>query len=159
MIEFSLLTKIMLGFTILFLILSIISIIKGWKNRFQFIGITSFSCLLTISFFVFTFVPFTHKIIPGAQKYRVVFDDGATQIVIAVSAKLDQEQLSATLEQAASDLFSPGRLSRNNNSFIIKARALSDSLGTTNSIYLGELDKILNSETNDFETKIKIFNE
>nr|AIU44592.1 hypothetical protein [Cyanophora paradoxa] len=159
MIEFSLLTKITLGFTILFLILSIISIIKGWKNRFQFIGITSFSCLLTISFFVFTFVPFTHKIIPGAQKYRVVFDDGATQIVIAVSAKLNQEELSATLEQAASDLFSPGRLSRNNNSFIIKARALSDSLGTTNSLYLGELDKILNSETNDFDTKIKIFSE
>lgn len=159
MIEFSLLTKITFGFTILFLILSIISIIKGWKNRFQFIGITSFSCLLTISFFVFTFVPFTHKVIPGSQKYRVVFDDGANQIVIAVSAKLNQEQLSATLEQAASDLFSPGRLSRNNNSFIIKARALSDSLGITNSLYLGELDKILNSETNDFETKIKIFTE
>nr|YP_009504718.1 hypothetical protein [Cyanophora biloba]AWW13833.1 hypothetical protein [Cyanophora biloba] len=158
MLEFSLLTKITFGFTILFLILSIIGIIKGWKPRFQFIGITSFLCLLTISFFVFTFVPFTHKIVPGSQKYRVVFDDGAAQVVIAVSSKLNKNELTATLEQASSDLFSSGRLSRDNNSFIIKARALSDSqITSNNSIYLGELDKTLNLTTNNFDTIIKIY--
>lgn len=159
MIDFSTLTKITLILTILFFVISIIGILKNWKNKYQLIGISSFFSLLTISFFLFTFVPFTHKIIPGSQKYRVVFDDGATQIVIAVSPKLDKGQLKATLEQAASDLFSAGRLSRYNNTLTIKARALTEStLDSNNSIYLGKLDQVLNNQTKRFETKIEINN-
>jgi hypothetical protein len=86
-----------------------------WGFRFRLVGATGFFGVLTSGLFALSLVPITHAQIPGAARYSLVYDNGGTTAVIAVAPSITPSELEATLQQAASDLFSPGRLGYGSN--------------------------------------------
>jgi Protein of function (DUF2518) len=96
--------------TIGFGALAVLAFLFKWGFRFRLVGVTGFLGVLTSGLFALSFVPITHAQIPGAAHYSLVYDNGGTGIVITVAANITPNELEATLQQAASDLFSPGRL-------------------------------------------------
>jgi hypothetical protein len=99
---------------------------------------------------------FNRTEIPGAVRYVRVFDNGAREIVIAVTPEINQPQLEATLQQAASDLFSPGRVGRSDQFLTIRARALiHPEPGVSEPVYLGEVKRsIYNREDNKLQIQV-----
>src|SRR5512139_2271564 len=89
-----------------------LSFLFKWGLRFRLVGATGFMGVLTVGLFALSLVPFTRTVIPGAVRFSTVFDSGSTQAVIVVPAEITESQLDATLRQAASDLYSIGRLGR-----------------------------------------------
>jgi Flp pilus assembly secretin CpaC len=99
---------------------------------------------------------FNRTEIPGAVRYSRVFDNGAREIVIAVTPEITQPQLEATLQQAASDLFSPGRVGRSDQFLTIRARALiHPEPGVSEPVYIGEVKRsIYNREDNNQQIQV-----
>ncbi|AFY59560.1 Ycf51 family protein [Synechococcus sp. PCC 6312] len=95
-----------------------------WGFRFRLVGSTGFMIVLTAGLFALSIVPLTHTQIPGAVRYSLVFDNGANLATIAVPSTITATELEATLRQAASDLFSPGRLGVGRNELLIQARTV-----------------------------------
>nr|ASQ40350.1 hypothetical protein Ycf51 [Cyanoptyche gloeocystis] len=150
--EFFKITQDLIIFTFFLAIISFIGLIKKWKIRFQIVGITTFLGLVSISFFILSFIPFSHKIIQGSTKYSVIFDNGGSDVVIAVSAEIKEEQLKATLKQAANDLFSPGRLTSTQGEplLTIKARTITNEISNTKTpLYLGEITRSFSNKTEE----------
>ncbi len=80
--------------------------------------------------------------IPDAVQFSRVFDGGAAGIVIAVSPKITETELEATLRQAAADLYSPGRLSQGAGKMTIRARTvLHPEPGVSTPLYLGQVQR------------------
>lgn len=130
--------------TIVMAALTILAFVFKWGVRFRFVGITSFMAVLVAGLFALSIVPFTRAQIPGAGRYATVYDNGATQVVIAVSPTITQTQLEATLKQAASDLSSPGRLGRGENQILIRARTIiHPEPGMSQLVYLGAAKRSL----------------
>lgn len=100
---------------------TLVTFVFKWGIRFRFVGITGFMGVLTGGLFALSLGLFSHTTIPGATRYSVIFDNGANLASIAVPSTITQSQLDATLRQAAADLFSYGRLGRNDN-LVIRAR-------------------------------------
>jgi Protein of function (DUF2518) len=121
-----------------------------WGIRFRLVGITGFLGVLTGGLFALGLVPFTRTLIPGAVRYSLVFDNGGTQTVIAVPPTISTEALEATMQQAASDLFSYGRLGRQNDKLTIRVRTnLHPEAGVTKPLYLGQVERSLASRTDN----------
>jgi hypothetical protein len=98
-------------------------------------------------------------VIAGAVRYSVVYDNGGTQTVIAVPAQISESALEATLRQAASDLYSYGRLGRNEDKLTIRARTIiHPEPGVSQPLYLGNVRRSL-SNRNDDEMAIEIYQE
>ncbi|BAC08645.1 Ycf51 family protein [Thermosynechococcus vestitus] len=95
-----------------------------WGVRFRFVGISGFLGVVTVGLFALSIVPIVHSPVPGAGKYTLVYDNGATQAVITVPADIDPSTLKATLVQAANDLFSLGRLGRGGDRLTVIARTI-----------------------------------
>lgn len=131
-----------------------------WGIRFRLVGATGFMVVLTVGLFSLGLVPFTRTVIPGAVRFSTVFDSGANQAVIVVPATITESQLEATLQQAASDLFSPGRLSRRGeDELVIRARTiLHPEPGVSKPLYLGEIKRSL-FVRNDDNMTIELFPE
>lgn len=130
--------------TLLCLALVILGFIFRWGIRFRLVGITGFMCVLTGGLFALSLTPFTRPVIPGAVRFSVVYDDGATEAVITVPPEITESELEATLQQAAVDLFSPGRLSRGEQDLTIRARTLlHPEPGVSQPLYLGEIQRSL----------------
>jgi hypothetical protein len=92
-------------------------------------------------------------------RYSTVFDTGAAQVVIAVAPEINETQLTATLQQAAADLFSPGRLSQGSDQMLIRVRTvLHPKPGVSQLVYLGEVQRSLAIREDDHAT-IKIYND
>ena len=126
--------------TIAFFILAIAGFIFKWGFRFRFVGGTGFMGVLTIGLFALSLGLFSRVDVPNAVKYNLVYDTGANQAVIAVPLDIDQEQLDATLQQAAYDLFSYGRTATDNDSKLtIRARVQVHQEGFTYPIYIGQI--------------------
>jgi hypothetical protein len=120
-----------------------------WGFRFRLVGATGFFGVLTSGLFALSLVPITHTQIPGAARYSLVYDNGGTTAVIAVAPSITPSELEATLQQAASDLFSPGRLGYGANTqagpeLSIRARTIIHPQDTTSKLLtLGEVRRSL----------------
>jgi hypothetical protein len=136
--------------------LTLLSFLLKWGLRFRLVGVTGFVAVLTVGLLGLSFVPFTRTVIPGAVRFSTVYDSGATQVVIAVPPTITASELDATLRQAASDLFSPGRLSRGENQLTIRARTvLHPEPGLSEPLYLGQIRRSL-SDREDGQMTIEI---
>jgi hypothetical protein len=144
--------------TLVLAVLTGLSFILKWGFRFRLVGITSFMAVLTGGLFALGVSLYVRTPIPGAVKFSLVYDDAATQAVIAVPATITESELEATLRQAAADLYSPGRFSRNGeNELTIRARTLlHPEPGLSQLVYLGEVKRSLQVR-NDQQIDIQIY--
>ncbi|AFZ60391.1 Ycf51 family protein [Anabaena cylindrica FACHB-243] len=144
--------------TIAFAVFTILAFIVKWGFRFRLVGATGFMIVLTAGLFSLSLVPLSRTVIPGAVKYTLVYDNGSSEAVIATSPQITPTQLEATLRQAASNLYSFGRLgSRGNNQLTIRARTvIHPEPGITVPLYLGEVKRTLASRE-DSEMAVQVY--
>ncbi|WP_414566825.1 MULTISPECIES: Ycf51 family protein [unclassified Anabaena] len=144
--------------TLAFAALAVLAFILKWGLRFRLVGTTGFMLVLTVGLFSLSLVPLSRTVIPGAVKYTLVYDTGSTKAVIATSPKISPTQLEATLRQAASNLYSYGRLgTRGNNQLTIRARTIiHPEPGISVPLYLGQITRTLASRE-DVEMQIEIY--
>lgn len=140
------------------LLLTILGFVLGWGIRFRLVGVTSFLTVLTAGLFALKLGLFTRTVVPGAVRFSLVYDSGATQAVVVVPPKITESELEATLRQAANDLYSPGRNSVNGeDKLTIRARALlHPKPGVTIPLYVGQVKRSLGVR-NDDQMQIEIF--
>lgn len=136
-----------------------------WGVRFRLVGATGFIAVLTVGLFGLSLEPFTRTVIPGAVRFSLVYDNGATQAVIAVPNQVTESELEATLRQAASDLFSSGRLGRRgDDQLTIRARTMvhleaeAPKPKVSQPLYLGQAKRSL-IERDDQQMQIEIYSE
>lgn len=130
--------------------IALLGFLFKWGIRFRFVGVTGFMAVLTVGLFSLSLVPITRTVIPGAVRFSTVYDSGATQVVITVPSPITEEALTATLQQAASDLFSPGRLGRSGEKLTIRARTvLHPKEGVSQPVYLGQIQRSLLERDDD----------
>lgn len=146
--------------TLVFAVFTILAFVLKWGIRFRLVGTTGFMLVLTGGLFALSLVPLSRTVIPGATRFTLVYDNGSTQAVIATSPQITPSQLDATLRQAASNLYSYGRLgSRNENYLIIRARTLiHPEPGVSVPLYLGQVKRSLSSRE-DAEMSVEIYTE
>ncbi|QSJ17408.1 Ycf51 family protein [Nostoc sp. UHCC 0702] len=146
--------------TVVFAALAVLAFIFKWGIRFRLVGTTGFMLVLTGGLFALSLVPLSRTVIPGAVKYTLVYDNGATQAVIATSPQISPTQLEATLRQAASNLYSYGRLgSRRDNYLTIRARTLiHPEPGVSVPLYLGQIKRTL-ATREDPQISVEIYPE
>lgn len=143
--------------TLAFAALAGLGFLFRWGIRFRLVGTTGFMVVLTVGLLTLGLIPFTRTVVPGAVNFSTVFDSGAAQAVIVVPPTITESQLTATLEQAASDLFSMGRLSRGEDLLTIRARTvLHPEPGVSEPLVLGQIKRSL-SVRNDENMSIEVF--
>jgi hypothetical protein len=130
-----------------------------WGIRFRLVGATGLMGVLTVGLFALSFVPLTRATVPGAARFTTVYDSGSTLTTIVVTPPITEAQLTATLQQASSDLFRAGRLGRSQEPFLIRARTVVHIKdGVSQPLYLGELTRSLPSDNRD-PVAIRIYSE
>jgi hypothetical protein len=144
--------------TIAFGSITVLGFFLKWGIRFRLVGATGFLLVVTAGLFALGIVPFTRTVIPGAVRFTTVFDSGATQAVIVVSPTITESELTATLKQAASDLYSFGRLGGQSNEMLtIRARTIiHPEPGLSQPLYLGQVKRSL-AVREDEQMDIEIF--
>jgi hypothetical protein len=139
--------------------ITVLGFIFNWGIRFRLVGATGFLGVLTVGLFALSVVPYTRTTIPGAVRFSRVYDNGGPQTVIAVPQQITESELEATLRQAASDLFSYGRLGGTDNQLTIRARTIiHPEAGVSKPIFLGEVKRSL-ATRNDEQIAINIYSE
>ncbi|MGF1496513.1 MAG: Ycf51 family protein [Elainellaceae cyanobacterium] len=133
------------GLTLAIGVLTLLGFVFKWGIRFRLVGVTGFLTVLTVGIFALGLVPFTRTVVPGAVRFSRIYDNGATRAVIAVAPDITKSQLQATMQQAASDLFSPGRMGQSGqDQLIIRVRTvLHPEDGVSELLYLGEIRRSL----------------
>lgn len=130
-----------------------------WGIRFRLVGAAGFMAVLTVGLFGLGLVPFVRTSVPGAVPYTTIYDAGANEVVIAVRNPITEAALTATLQQAAGNLFSPGRLNRDDGQLLIRARTmLHPEPGISQPLYLGQVRRSL-SGRDDENMEITLFRE
>jgi len=131
--------------TIFALVVAILAFVFGWGFRFRLVGVSSFMGVLTASIAALGLGLFPHSEIPGAARYKLIYDSGANQAVVAVAPTIEKSAIEPTLLQAASDLYSYGRTGVNGNTqFTIKLRTvLHPKTGVSLPLFLGEAKRSL----------------
>ncbi|BAY97960.1 hypothetical protein NIES37_19080 [Tolypothrix tenuis PCC 7101] len=131
--------------TLVFAALAVLSFIFKWGIRFRLVGTTGFMLVVTAGLFALSLVPLSRTVIPGAVRYSLVYDNGSTQAVIAITPQITTSELDATLRQAASNLYSYGRLgTKADSQLTIRARTLTHpEPGLTVPVYLGQVKRSL----------------
>jgi hypothetical protein len=143
--------------TILFAVLTILAFIVKWGFRFRLVGATGFMLVLTGGLFSLSLVPLSRTVIPGAVKYSLVYDNGSNQTVIAITPQITPTELEATLRQAASNLYSDGRLGTGGNKELtVRARTIiHPEIGLSVPLYLGQVNRTLvNREDPEMEVEV-----
>jgi hypothetical protein len=136
--------------------LTALAFVFRWGVRFRFVGISGFLGVVTVGLFALSIVPIVHSPVPGAGKYTLVYDNGATQAVITVPADIDFSTLEATLVQAANDLFSLGRLGRGGDRLTVIARTIQHpEPGVSEPVILGVATRSL-SDRADTNVTVKL---
>ncbi|MEN9214968.1 MAG: Ycf51 family protein [Gloeomargarita sp. DG02_4_bins_56] len=142
--EFAQAAQVMGGLTLFSALLTLVGFGWRWGIRFRLVGITGFMGVLTGGLFALGLTPVTRTVLPNAGRYTTVYDGGGTQAVIAVAADLTPTELTATLQQAANDLFSYGRLAPGEPVLTVRARTLlHPEPGVTEPVYLGQVRRSL----------------
>ncbi len=145
--------------TLICFVLALAGFIFKWGIRFRLVGIASFMGVLTGSLFALGLGLYTHKAIPGAVRFALVYDNGANQAVIAVQPSISESEIEATLRQAADDLYSPGRLGLGNDKLTIRARTvLHRDTGISKLLYLGQVKRSL-AIREDEQMEVEVFSE
>jgi hypothetical protein len=131
--------------TLVFVALTILAFILKWGIRFRLVGVSGFMLVVTGGLFALSIAPLSRTVIPGAVRYRLVYDNGATQTVIQIPPEISRTQLEATLRQAASDLYSYGRQgTQADNQLTIRARTvIHPQPGLSVPLYIGEIKRSL----------------
>lgn len=143
--------------TIVCAVVAGISFALKWGIRFRLVGTTGFMLVLTTGLFALSLFPIARTSVPGAVRYVVVYDNGANQAVISVPNTITRSELEATLQQAASDLYSLGRGSQNDAKLTIRARTiLHPQPGVSQPLILGQVQRSL-AQRNDPDLKIDIY--
>jgi hypothetical protein len=145
--------------TIACFVFAILAFIFSWGFRFRLVGVTSFMGVLTLGLFALNLGLFTHVKIPGAIRYSLVYDNGATQAVIAVPPeKIEESAIEPTLRQASSDLFSFGRSStEGEDKLTVRLRTvLHPEPGVSKPLYLGQLKRSLYNR-DDEQVQVEVF--
>lgn len=135
-----------------------LSFIFKWGIRFRLVGVTGFLGVVTGGLFALGLVPFTRTVIPGAVRYSLVYDTGGTKVVISVPPTITDTQLQATMQQAASNLFSYGRLGRENQLTIRVRTNIHPEPGITKPLYIAQIKRSLETR-NDNKMEIQVFPE
>ena len=125
--------------------ITVLAFIFKWGTRFRLVGATGFLGVLTGGLFTLGLVPFTRTVIPDAVRFSVVYDNGGPQTVITVPSSITESALEATLRQAASDLFSYGRMGAGtDNQMTIRARTIiHPEPGVSKPLFLGQVKRSL----------------
>jgi hypothetical protein len=146
--------------TIACLIFTLVGFILKWGIRFRLVGITAFMAVLTSGIFALGLGLFNYQKIPGAVRFSVVYDNGGNQAVIVVPAQITESQVEATLLQAASDLFSFGRVGFGGDAQLtVRARTiLHPEPGITKPVYLGQIKQSLGVR-DDEKIQVEVFSE
>jgi len=145
--------------TLVFAAITALGFILKWGIRFRLVGATGFLGVLTGGLFALGLVPLTRTVIPGAGSFVRVYDNGATQAVIAVPPQITESELEATLRQAASNLYSFGRLGQNEGELTIRLRTIiHPERGVSKPLYLGQVKRSL-EKRDDEQMQITIFSE
>jgi hypothetical protein len=146
--------------TLVFAAIAVLGFILKWGIRFRLVGATGFMLVVTAGLFALSLGPLVRTVIPGALKYSLVYDNGSTQAVIAIPPTITPSELEATLRQAASNLYSYGRLGRQgDNQLTIRSRTIiHPEPGVSVPLYLGELKRSLTSRE-DPEMTLEIYPE
>lgn len=143
--------------TLAFGLLTALAFGLKWGWRFRMVGATGFMGVLTAGLFGLSFQPVLRTQIPGAVPYTTVFDSGSSQVVIAVPNEISATELEATLQQAASNLFKPSRLSTPGQSTpTIRARAIVHRPGASELVYVGKVTPAL-TEAADQPPQVEIY--
>jgi hypothetical protein len=144
--------------TIALALITGIAFIFKWGFRFRLVGASSFMVILTVSLFVFSVIPLTRTLVPGSVRYSLVYDNGGTQTVISLPPTVTRSELEATLQQAAADLFSYGRVGSTNQLNIRARTVIHPEPGISVPLPLGEVKRSLATRT-DEQMEIKIYPE
>ncbi len=118
-----------------------IAFARAFTWRFRMVGITSFAVVLTAGLFALSLAPITAAVVTGAVPYTLVYDRLGPVAVIAVPPTINSSELTATLKQAANNLFSLGRNSLGQTETLkIRARTiLHPRPGVSKLVYVGEV--------------------
>ncbi len=136
-----------------------ISFLFKWGFRFRLVGATGFMVVFTVGLFALSVVPITRTTIPGAARFTTVYDGGSNIATIVVAPTVTESQLTATLQQASSDLNTSGRLGRGREEMLIRARTIVHvKEGLSQPLYLGEVRRSLN-DSKDAPLAIKLYPE
>ncbi|NEQ69104.1 MAG: DUF2518 family protein [Symploca sp. SIO2D2] len=139
--------------------LTILGFVLQWGLRFRMVGATGFLAVLTCGLFTLSLVPLTRTVIPGAVPYSLVYDNGGSKTVIAVPPQITESELEATLRQAASNLYSFGRLGGVDNQLTIRARTIIHPENNVSlPLFLGQVKRSL-SARDDQQMVIDIYPE
>jgi Protein of function (DUF2518) len=134
--------------TVLLAGMTVLGLILAWGFKFRLVGITGFMTVLTVGLFGLSLGLAPRIAYPGAVRYSVIYDNGNSQAVVAVanSRKLTHGAIEATLQQAAQDLYSFGRVGETDGSMHIRLRSINHPQpGVSEPIYLGEATRNLTS--------------
>lgn len=144
-------------FTLFCAVVTLLAWVLKWGFRFRLVGVTGFMGVLTVGLFALSLGLYTRPEIPGAVRFSLVYDTGVAETVIAVAPQITETELDATLQQAAIDLYSSGRLSQGHDKMIIRVRTvLHPAPGVSKPLYLGQVERSLYSRK-DEQMKITIF--
>ncbi len=141
-------------------VLTVLGFVLKWGLRFRLVGATGFMLVVTTGLFALSLAPLSRTVIPGAVRYSRVYDNGVTQAVIAIPPQISPSQLEATLRQAASDLYSSGRLAtRGDNQLTIRARTIvHPEPGVSVPLYLGQVKRSLTNRE-DSQIALEVYQE
>ncbi len=143
--------------TIAIAVLMVVGLAAKWGFRFRLVGVTGFMIVLTVGLFGLGWGLAPRAAFPGASRYAMIYDNGNSQVVIAVpDAHLTYEQTEATLRQAANDLYSYGRGGAADGKMHIRLRTIAHpEIGVSTPLYLGEVARDLTSRDHaNLEIKI-----
>lgn len=136
-----------------------LAFIFNWGIKFRLVGVTAFMGVLAGGMLGLGLGLYTRPNIPGAVPYSVVYDNGGNKTVIALQSDITKSELEATIQQAASDLFSPGRFGVGDNHLTIKVRTvIHPENGVSEPVYLGEVKRSL-SQRDDDNMEVTIFSD
>lgn len=128
-----------------------------WGIRFRLVGVTGFMTVLTAGLFALSLGFYSRPTIPDAVRFSRVYDTGGVDLVVAVAPEITETQLRATMEQAAVDLYSPGRLAQGTDKMTIRVRTvLHAEPGISKLVYLGQVKRSLLSRE-DPQLEIEIY--
>jgi len=128
----------------------------SWGVRFRLVGITGFLAVLTGGIFGLSLGLFQRADVPNAVPYRVVFDNGGDRVVAKVKTPISPEQVEATLQKAAIELFSYGRLGSAPELSVRLRTVVHPEPGVSEPLYLGEVRRSLVTRQDD-STEITVF--
>lgn len=145
--------------TLALLGLTVLAFILKWGVRFRLVGVTGFIGVLTVGLFGLGLGFYNRQVVPGAVRYYLVYDNSANQVVVSVKPDVSLDEIEATLRQASSDLYSPGRLGLGQDLLTIRLRTvIHPEEGLSVPLYLGQVKRSL-SNRDDKNMQIDVFKE